>query len=116
MLRWCLQGAILTSLPLPLLLLLLLWLLTYAGYTVFAGVRRLLFRQEGVSTTEVPHFFKYRAPAAGPSALGLDQPHRISEADAAPSQHTIRAKDQAAREGLAKHGLEAVLQAKAAAA
>jgi len=40
------------------------------GYTVFAGVRRLLFRQEGSITAE-GHFFKYRPPATSSSVLGL---------------------------------------------
>jgi hypothetical protein len=62
------------------------------GYTVFAGVRHLLFRQPGVSTSEVPHAFKLRAAAAGRTALGLDGPEE-SSADVVAS-HTIRAKDQ----------------------
>lgn len=40
------------------------------GYTVFAGVRRLLFRQEGSITAE-GHFFKYHPPANNTSVLGL---------------------------------------------
>jgi hypothetical protein len=42
------------------------------GYTVFAGVRRLLFRMSAESVSEIPHAFVYRAPAASPAALGLD--------------------------------------------
>lgn len=44
------------------------------GYTVFAGVRRLLFRQTGECASEVPHAFVYRPPAASLAALGLDEP------------------------------------------
>jgi hypothetical protein len=42
------------------------------GYTMFAGVRRLLFRTSAESVSEIPHAFVYRAPAASPAALGLD--------------------------------------------
>jgi hypothetical protein len=44
------------------------------GAAVCAGVRRLLFRQAGEATTDLPHMFKYRAAATGPEALGLCDP------------------------------------------
>lgn len=80
------------------------------GYTVFAGVRRLLFRLEGETTTEVPHFFKYHAPAAGPDVLGLDtclESDGSAEAlvDVIPSSSLDvgRVKDQVERPSLADH-------------
>lgn len=40
------------------------------GFTVFAGLRRLLLKQTGISTAE-GHFFKYQPPASSVAALGL---------------------------------------------
>ena len=64
-------------------------------------MRHLLFRQPGVSTAEVGHYFKLRAPAAGPSALGLDGPQDVPES-VADVMHTIRAKDQQAKGAVSK--------------
>jgi hypothetical protein len=85
-----------------------LLLLAGSGFTVFAGLRRLLFKQEAISSTQPEHCFKYRAPAAGPSALGLHQSDLTDEGlvDVVPSQHTVRAKDQAAKRPAVKHSLE----------
>lgn len=89
-----------------------------SGFTVFAGLRRLLFKQEAVSRTQPEHFFRYRAPAAGPSKLGLDQSGLTAEGlvDVVPSQRTVRARDQAARGPAVKHSLEGVIAVKATAA
>lgn len=113
---WCL--CYLSAVYSPHLLRTCLLLLRGSGFTVFAGLRRLMFKQEAVSTTQPEHFFKYKAPAAGPSALGLDQPNLTAKGlvDVVPSQHTVRAKDQAAKGPAVKHSMDGLIAVKATAA